>query len=327
MRSPHADGSELDFVLQRRNGDAKLLSAEEEFALVEQLCKVRQAIDKLIRPQVKNPPESMRLNHFDQLLSYYSSELSRTMRAATVRKVERLLSQYNRIKHRLVVANLAWVTKLSRSQRHTTVAEEDLFQEGVCGLLKAIDRFEAARGLRLMTYATWYIREAMQQVRARQSHFLSLSAHDQTLLGQLEALRTEFQHEHERLPSPQELGKRAQRNPRSVSRLQNATAPVVSLDRAGVDGPMPIATSDPTMEFDRAEELHSAVARLMASLPQRERFIVARRFGLDGQEPTSLEKLGDDLKVSKERVRQLQRQALRRMQERAVEEDLELVPA
>lgn len=327
MQLPHPDGSNLDFVLTRRNGDGKLLTADEEFALVEQLCQLRAELDHLIHPLIKMPPEGVRLNHFDQRLAYFSSVLAPKLRGRQFRKIESLLAQYNRIKHRLVVANLAWVTKLSRAQRHTTISEEDLFQEGVCGLLKAIDRFESERGLRLMTYATWYIREAMQQVRARQSHLLSLSAHDQTLLGQLEALRTEFQHEHERLPSPQELGKKAHRNPRSVSRLQSATAPVVSLDRAGVDGPLPVAVGDPTVDFARHEDLQMAVSKLMESLPRRERFIVERRFGLDGAEPSSLEKLGDDLNVSKERIRQLQRQALRRMLEHAVAEDLDLLPA
>lgn len=242
---------------------------------------------------------------------------------ALARKIDSDIAEYNRIKHSLVVANLAWVTKLARSQRQTTVAEEDLFQEGVCGLLKAIDRFEAERGLRLMTYATWYIREAMQQIRARQSHLVSLSSHDQTLLGQLEAQRTAFQHQHQRLPDATELGQGTRATIRAVSRLQRVSSPAISLERGGADGTIPVPVGDPTQEFDRLEEIQTTVSKLLETLPTRERLIVTRRFGLDGQEPTSLEVLGDDLNVSKERVRQLQRQAIRRMQQQAEEEEIE----
>jgi RNA polymerase sigma factor (sigma-70 family) len=220
------------------------------------------------------------------------------------------------------MANLPWVTKLARAQRPTAVSEEDLFQEGVCGLLKAIDRFEAERGLRLMTYATWYIREAMQQIRARQSHLVALSSHDQTLLGQLEVQRTAFQHRHERLPSVKELGQSVRVNPRSISRLQMIANPAISLERSGTEGSIPVPIDDPAHEFDRMEEIQTTVSRLLETLPTRERLIVTRRFGLDGKEPTSLEVLGGDLNVSKERVRQLQRQAIRRMQEQALEEEV-----
>lgn len=319
-----ADSGLSDVVTRVRSG--RVLRQDEEFRLVTSLCDLRSRIEKILRPLL-SVAEREEFKHFDRLMIHYPRRLAKELAPKARRRVEELFERYNRIKHRLVVANLAWVTKLARAQRYGSLAEDDLFQEGVCGLLKAIDRFEAERGLRLMTYATWYIREAMQQVRARQSHLVSLSAHDQTLLGQVESLRTAYQHEHERLPSATEIGERMRRNPRSLSRLQSATAPVVSLDRGGLEGPLPVAVADPTTEIDRLEEIHSAVTRLMAALPDRERRIVERRFGLDGAEPASLESLGDDLNVSKERIRQLQRQAMRRMLERANDEQLELASA
>jgi RNA polymerase sigma factor (sigma-70 family) len=213
-----------------------------------------------------------------------------------------------------VVANLPWVTKLSRGQRHATIAEEDLFQEGVCGLLKAIDRFEPERGLRLMTYATWYIREAMQQIRARQSHLFSISTHDQTLLGQVETLQNAFQHVHGRLPDAKEIPE-AKASAQQVNRLRNAIRPMASLERGGMDGGLPVPAPDPTREFDRQEGLRVAVDKLLAVLPDREREILSRRFGLAGADAEPLENLGEDFAVSKERVRQLQRQALKRIQQ------------
>ncbi|MFO0949425.1 MAG: sigma-70 family RNA polymerase sigma factor [Planctomycetota bacterium] len=309
----------------RATTPTKILTPKEEYDLVAELSHLRDSLLKLLRPLLKNPPADVVLNHFDQIVAYYAQAVEKHAPSAAVRKIETLLAKYNQVKHHLVVANLAWVTKLARAQRMTNVAEEDLFQEGVCGLLKAIDRFEAERGLRLMTYATWYIREAMQQVRARQSHMVSLSAHDQTLLGQMESARSLFQHQHRRAPSPKELGESFQRDPHTLSRLAAATAPL-SLDHGSNEKPIPIAVADPNEEWERHEDMSLAVSRLLKALPSRERMIVIRRFGLDGEDPLSLEELGDDLNVSKERVRQLQRQAIRRMQERAAEENLELAP-
>ncbi|MGL4462804.1 MAG: sigma-70 family RNA polymerase sigma factor [Planctomycetia bacterium] len=293
----------------------QLLTPAEEQAIVKKLCRLRDGLDRDLRPAIADLPEDVRVDHFDQRLAQAVERGA--LRGAAGRRFRRRLDAYNELKHRLVLANLPWVTKLARTQRQSAVAEEDLFQEGVCGLLKAIDRFEAARGLRLMTYATWYIREAMQQVRARQSYLVSLSSHDQTLLGRIEARRVAFQHEHGRPPAGPELQQTLMVDSRSVVRLQSATYPPVSLERSGVDGVLPIPVDDPALEFDRLEAVQCAVRRLLESLPLREREVVTRRFGLDGGEPSSLEDLGDDLKVSKERIRQLQRQALLRMQQAA----------
>jgi RNA polymerase primary sigma factor len=306
--------------------DTRLLSPSEEFDLVSDLCARRRQIELKIRPIVEaNATDEDRTDHFDQIIALFSQ--LQTVPAATRRWVSRQMKEYARIKHRLVVCNLPWVTKLARSQRSSVIPEEDLFQEGVCGLLKAIDRFEASRGLRLMTYATWYIREAMQQIRARQSHLVALSAHDQNLLGQLESLRSEYLHAHGRAPSSIELAKRTMRPAKMISRLQTASAGAVCIDRVGEEGRLPIAVADPTDEFDRMESVKGTVEQLLVNLSTRERLVVTRRFGLDGSDPISLEALGAAMQVSKERVRQLQRQALKRMQQAAELRGVEPLPA
>ena len=302
-------------------GLSRLLTPAEERVLVGKLAAAREKVLRLLKPIVRKAPAGIKLDHFDQIVGYYRS-LAKAP-AATKRAVDRSLAEYGRTKHALVLANLPWVTKLARAHRQSAIAEEDLFQDGVCGLLKAIDRFEAERGLRLMTYATWYIREAMQQIRARQSHLVSLSAHDQTLLGKIEAQRAAFRQTHERSPTTRELGQSLGADVRTVNRLQTVTSPSVSLERSGVTGPVHVPVEDPVQEFDRKEEITTAIERLLATLPTRERMVVSRRFGLEGYEPTSLEVLGDDLKVSKERVRQLQRQAIKRMQRHASDAHLE----
>ncbi len=304
----------------------RILTPDEEFVIAKELCDLRRRIEARVRPLVEaKATDEDRTEHFDQIMTLFWE--MKGVAPSTRRWVDRQMKNYAQLKHRLVVCNLAWVTKLARAQRSSMIPEEDLFQEGVCGLLKAIDRFEASRGLRLMTYATWYIREAMQQIRARQSHLVSLSAHDQTLLGQLESLRTAYQHQHGKLPSATELSKKTMRPARMISRLQMASSAAVSIDRVGEEGSMPIAVSDPTEEIDRIDSLKGTVECLLGNLSWRERMVVTRRFGLDGSAPTSLEALGAAMRVSKERVRQLQRQALKRMQQVARQRGVDPLPA
>lgn len=321
-RSRGRNWSEIPSAVHRVR-PTKLLTPAEELQLVTDLAKLRTKVRDWITPLLSKAPENTRLDHFDQIVTFYQT-LKKT-RSGPFRKIDSNLVEYNLIRDKLVLANLPWVTKLARGQKHPTLSEDDLFQEGVCGLLKAIDRFEVERGLRLMTYATWYIREAMQQIRARQSHLVALSAHDQTLLGQMEEQKTAFQHQHERAPNIREISSNFNRPLSSLNRLQAATAPAVSLDHGSSDGTIPIPVQDPIDEYDHYDEVQTAVTRLLEALPSRERWVVTQRFGLDGTEPKQLEELGDDLHVSKERIRQLQRQAIRRMQQTAKDENLELL--
>ena len=303
------------------DGARRPMTPEQELDLVWQLDRLRKKIQRALRPLLRKAPEGTRLDHFDQVLAYFWSQPAATR--SSLRSIETLLQQYSQIKDQLVLANLAWVTRVARSQRQWALAEEDLFQEGICGLLKAIDRFEPERGLRLMTYATWYIREAMQQARARQSHPVALSSHDHSLLGKLEAERIRFQQQHERLPTVKELGKRLSANPRALTRLQTMTRPPLRLERGYGEESIPVTVEDTIDEIAHKDAVQTALAHLLEGLPDRERMVVTRRFGLEGHEPTSLEVLGSDLNVSKERVRQLQRQAIKRMQQRANQEKLE----
>lgn len=294
----------------------RLLSVEEESELVAGLCHDRQSIRTILRPLLHRAAAELRHAYFDQQLSYIRSMAMRTVPRTIQQRLKRPLDHYHQLKHVLVIANLPWVNRLVCSQpTGRTVTAEDFFQEGVCGLLKAIDRFEADRGLRLMTYATWYIREAMQQVRARQSNLVTLSTHDQALLRRIESQRVRFLHHHRRMPFSNELPLEVYVANRAIGRLQAAARPTISLDHGGIDAALHFAADDPIDEVDRRDETRAHVSRLLQVLPARERLVITRRFGLDGEAPASLEVLGCCLHVSKERIRQLQRQAIRRMQD------------
>jgi RNA polymerase sigma factor (sigma-70 family) len=253
--------------------------------------------------------------HFDQWLAWWSG---RSDTPATVRRrVQPLLRQYLDVRQELANANLRWVLKVAKTFVNPAVPLEDLFQEGICGLLRGIDRFEVSRDLRLMTYAHWYIREALQQARAKNAHTVCLSPHDQTLLGQLEEFRLELAHTTRKPADDQGLSVATGRSVRNLERLQTAARATISVE-TGTDGRgVDIPSNNPIDQFLEQEETGTVVRRLLDCLPDRERQVVVRRFGLDGHEARSLGDVGLDLHVSKERVRQLERKALEHMQEEA----------
>lgn len=298
------------------DGEARILSASEERDIVERLCAMRREIDGRVRPIVVESCADQRpISHFDQLIRAF-----RSLKAVPAREadwVRRRMREYVALKQRLVLCNLAWVSKLAHSHPASAVSAEDLFQEGVWGLLKAIDRFEADRGLRLMTYATWYIREAMQQIRARLGHQFPISAHDQTLIGQIERMKNDFLQRTGRLPMPAEVGREVGKSTRLIDKLEAVTTPVLKIDRTDGGASIPIPVEDGVDRWDHLDSMRESISRLMGVLNRREREIVTRRFGLNGSEPTSLEVLGADLGVSKERIRQIQRQAIKRMKSAA----------
>jgi RNA polymerase primary sigma factor len=309
LPKPHR-GIPADWPLQ--HAALAPMSPADESARVASLCELRLRIQAIIKPELDKADPETRLDHFDQQMAWFTA--SGKLPAAEQRKLRPLVEKYAEIKHELVVANLRWVTKVARSHRGSVVSFEDLFQEGVCGLLKAIDRFESSREFRLMTYATWYIREAMQQIRAKHTHTVALSAHDQTLLGQMEELRSKFLHENGRVPAPRELSKQFGRPRSTIESLQAASLPTVSVERSAGEAGLQIVVEDPVRRYHETESVKATVHRLLSALPERERNIVIRRFGIDDGSPDSLDDLGSDLQVSKERIRQIQRQALRRMQ-------------
>ncbi len=212
------------------------------------------------------------------------------------------VSRYYRLRARLALAHMALVAHLARRFCHRGVAYSDLLQEGFCGLLEAIDRFDLRFGSRLSTYATWWIRQALQEAVATGAYPVRLSPrHLRQLAQERRCLAT---------------GDRSAANPDPASTetlrfLEVATRPRISLDaphglasRLGMD--------DPT-----DDEAKDAIEILLRSLLPREREVLALRFGLDGRSELSLTQAGAILNISRERVRQIQDHALQKLRSAA----------
>ena len=231
--------------------------------------------------------------------------------------IRRIHDKYVHFKHRLASANIRLAAHVAKRFRHHALSYSDLLQEAVCGLMQAIDRFDVSHGTRLATYATWWIRQTLQIAVARQSHLVSLSPHHLQELGLLQQESEALAHGGKHLPSPQELASRTGSSLEHLTHLQTATRTPVSLNAVLDDDSdfklteaMPDNTSTVAQTNNERQE---ALGFLMENLRPRERKVLDLRFGLTGSGTHSLRQIGHLLRISKERVRQIQNRALEKL--------------
>ncbi len=234
-----------------------------------------------------------------------------------VPNVRRLHERYVHYKHRLASANIRLAAHVAKRFRHHSLSYSDLLQEAVCGLMQAIDRFDVSHGTRLATYATWWIRQTLQIAVARQSHLVSLSPHHLQELGLLQQESEALAHGGKHLPSPQELASRTGSSLEHLTHLQTATRTPVSLNAVlDDDSDFKLTEAMPDNQsttLQQNSERQEALTFLMENLRPRERKVLDLRFGLTGNGTHSLRQIGHLLRISKERVRQIQNRALEKL--------------
>ena len=237
--------------------------------------------------------------------------------ARSVVSVRRLHDRYVHYKHRLASANIRLAAHVAKRFRHHSLSYADLLQEAVCGLMQAIDRFDVSHGTRLATYATWWIRQTLQIAVARQSHLVSLSPHHLQELGLLQQESEALAHGGKHLPSPQELAHRTGSSLEHLTHLQTATRTPVSLNAVlDDDSDFKLTEAMPDNQsniLQQNNERVEALTFLMENLRPRERKVLDLRFGLTGNGTHSLRQIGHLLRISKERVRQIQNRALEKL--------------
>jgi RNA polymerase primary sigma factor len=183
--------------------------------------------------------------------------------------------------------------------------------------MQAIDRFDVSHGTRLATYATWWIRQTLQIAVARQSHLVSLSPHHLQELGLLQQESEALAHGGKHLPTTQELATRTGSSLEHLTHLQTATRTPVSLNAVlDDDSDFKLTEAMPDNEsttLRQNSERQEALHFLMENLRPRERKVLDLRFGLTGSGTHSLRQIGHLLRISKERVRQIQNRALEKL--------------
>jgi len=227
-------------------------------------------------------------------------------------------------RNRFAKANLRLVVRMAHRHRGSGFSVGDLVQEGNLGLLKAVDRFDPARGFRFSTYASWWIRHYMRRAIVNRGRTIRLPQHLHTLANKVTRARRELRGRLGREPDEQELAEAAHTSPDKLALVDEALATkALSLDvSASDDDPRPVVEliaapeeRGPGEDIDvrrATERLHGAILELDAM----SRDILRQRFGLDGGEPRTLAEIGHQYSLSRERIRQLQVAALGRVRRR-----------
>jgi RNA polymerase primary sigma factor len=201
--------------------------------------------------------------------------------------------------------------------RHGSIERDELMQQGVVGLLEALKRYDPSLGTPFWAYASWWVRQAMQQVTSELDGPIVLSDRARRALSRLTAARRAYLQERRREPTRTELAAAAELDVGHVESLLAANSPARALEERIGDGDEGLCLgdllADPRAEdeFERVPRRAAAkgVPALLALLSDRERLVVSRRFGLDG-EACTLRDIAGDLDVSAERVRQIEERAL-----------------
>ena len=209
---------------------------------------------------------------------------------------------------------------IARRYQHLGLPLLDLIQEGNIGLLRAIDRFEPARGFRLSTYATWWVRQAINRAVANQGRTVRLPAYLQDRLHKMQRVTQDLEQRLGHTPNDDELADSLEVEPQQVHTLRVVSGLVVSLDDpySDEDDESPLAQIEdvsvvPLDELVARRLLQESMERALDELPARYALILRMRYGIDGDTPQTLEYIAHKLNLSRERVRQIERDAFVRL--------------
>lgn len=281
-------------------GQVPLLKADEEYVLAQQVAEGQNACERL---------------HNEE----YSSGEERFL-------LERRIALAEDARRKLIQANLRLVVSVAKKYIGRSMSFMDLVQEGNIGLMRAVEKFDYSRGNRFSTYATWWIRQAVTRALAEQSRLIRLPVHLSDSIMRLRRVVHSLEQNLEREPTYEEIAQALGMSLRKVKRLMRASAqpisleqPVKSNDREGrIVEMLADENLDSPIEIAAQHMLKSELTTVLNDLPERERNILLLRYGLEDGKRRTLEEVGVAFGITRERTRQIEADALRRLRHPSV---------
>jgi RNA polymerase primary sigma factor len=221
---------------------------------------------------------------------------------------------------KLTKANLRFVVSVAKQYQNQGLSLGDLINEGNLGLIKAARRFDETRGFKFISYAVWWIRQSIMQALAEQSRIVRLPLNRVGALNRIGKAYSNLEQEFEREPSPEELAIELEMDVDDVSEAMTLSAKHVSMDAPFISNEenrlldvLENAEEPSPDTILMSESLKEEVERALAKLSAREAEVIKLYFGLDVDEPLTLEEIGEKFNLTRERVRQIKEKAIRRL--------------
>lgn len=313
---------EIDLAQTIRDGQNQLVKLVSDHAAESQVLKdLEYKITKLLDNEKSFPGVR------DKVLKLITRTLERAVAkqpqealfARLSERAQQVMETIDDSKHQMVKANLRLVLSIAKRYRGRGMTFDDLIQEGNLGLLKAVGRYDHTKGNRFSTYATWWVRQSIIRGIYDKTRTIRLPVHFIELKSLFFKVFYQLVKELGREPNPQEIAERAKIPEDKVQMVLTLSSQPVSLETPVGEDEQRLGDfledEGCTSALDKCAdaELAETTRALLASLQPREEKILRLRFGMDGHPAETLERIGQSFKVSKERIRQIEKKALRKL--------------